>query len=132
MQALEELIVAVAAQTRCPVDRDADYVVCLFAGYVAEKRFDPNAEEGGSSSDNAKAAEVLSRSPDLSERDLREKADILVAKHWREIEAVAVALLEYETLEGDQATLISDCFDEDKDWRTTLATYRNRWKRRLA
>jgi hypothetical protein len=47
-----------------------------------------------------------------------------VAQHRAEIEAVAEALMEDETLADGEADFIMDCIAEGKDWRVGLTEYR--------
>jgi len=48
-----------------------------------------------------------------------------VRNNWKEIQAVAQALLEEESLEWGEWDLIVDSIDEGKDWRETLDGYRD-------
>jgi hypothetical protein len=106
--------------------QDADYIVTLFSGFAAERRNNPCADERGAVSDNQRAAELLELNPELSEAELRQRAEELTAKHWAEIEAVSTALIEDMTLDDMEATLICDAFDEGEAWRAILAEYRRR------
>jgi hypothetical protein len=64
----------------------------------------------------------------LNEEDLRHQAELLVEMHWPEIQAVATALLESSTgeLDGDDATIICDTFDQGGDWREELRDLQRR------
>ena len=108
--------------------RDADFIINLFAGYTAEKRHNPGAEESRSSSDNERAAERLQLHPELSEQDLWQKTGELVVQYWPEIEAVAAALMRDTTLSGEEIEIICDAIDEDEDWQEVLSKYRERQK----
>ena len=77
-----------------------DFVVISFAGYEAERRFDPNADPAPSAADNEKARRWIAKD---DEPRLRARARQLVEQHWGEIERLAAALLRYETLDLDEA-----------------------------
>jgi ATP-dependent Zn protease len=72
-----------------------EVIVTYYAGYAAECLCDPDADRGGSESDDEKARELLAYCPGQTEAALRERARELVEKYRAEIEAVADALLEY-------------------------------------
>ena len=104
--------------------RDADYIVSLYAGGAAQRRFNPAAEGKGCGQDDEKAGELLQSHPDLNEERLRKRSHELVAKHWPEIEAVARALLDERTLSGDDIEFVCLAVEEGGDWRSKLAAYR--------
>jgi ATP-dependent Zn protease len=104
-----------------------EVIVTYYAGYAAECLCDPDADRGGSESDDEKARELLAYCPGQTEAALRERARELVEKYRAEIEAVADALLEYTTLYYDEGTLVCDAIDEGLDWRKELMDHRSRW-----
>ncbi len=110
------------------VDRHA---VVSFAGPLAEARFEPKTIDWEADDDYAYAAcyvsgitdpaafVVHSEPGDLPEaieragaeqrmRGLVERAEDLVEKHWSQVETVAHALLEANTLEGDEVERLID------------------------
>ena len=91
---------------------DEEQAVAYFAGFAAEKTFDPKADPRGSSSDNEQAAELIA--PD-DERRVRDRAQAMVAENWQAIQAVATALLEDKTLPEDEWSIIVDAIDEGED-----------------
>ncbi len=97
-------------------------VVVLFAGFSAEKSRSSKADPRGAVGDEERAVELLRSQP--AEPRLRAQAEELVKKNWREIEAVATALMESETLSGDEWSIIIDALDEGEDWRETLGKMR--------
>jgi len=93
------------------------YIVSAYAGFEAERCFDPNADEGLSEEDFSNAWN-LPRDWDLPIKGCsyigdevyeqylarqRQQARALVRKHWALVERLAQALLERETLSGEQA-----------------------------
>ena len=103
---------------------DADYIVTLYSGFAAERRNNPCADERGAADDNRGAAKLLERHPDLSEAELRQRAEELTARHWAEIEAVSTALIEDSELDDGEVELICDAVADGKDWLPNVATYR--------
>ncbi len=99
-------------------------IIVLFAGFEAERRYNPKADKGCSCGDDTRAEDILSLHPDWTEAELRSEAAQLVESQWREISAVAEALAEFRILNGDEATIICDAFDENLDWRAVLQEYR--------
>jgi hypothetical protein len=106
--------------------RDADYIVTLFAGYAAEKHFNPQADDVCSASDFEQAEDLLRLRSDLSKQDLWQTAEALVLRHWPEISAVAAALINDRTLSGEETEIICDAIDEHEDWQKILNEYRRR------
>lgn len=96
--------------------KDREQIVVLYAGYAAQKKFDPTADPGGSSLDNERASELLRNNPEFTEGELRDEARQLVDNNWEQIAAVATALLEFTTLDEDW-DIIVDYTDDGKDWR---------------
>ncbi len=73
--------------------------VIYFAGFAAERRYNPNADPRGSGLDGEKAREILELLGDVAlEDEYRAKADTLIADHWAEVEALAEELLRQETI----------------------------------
>lgn len=99
-----------------------------YAGHEAAKRLDPSVDEVGASADNEQAAELLSEISDPpSVSKLREQAAKLLAEHWPTVEAVAGALLEHETLGGQELMLICSAVDYRSDWREDSRQFRLGW-----
>lgn len=102
---------------------DDDQITVLYAGLAAERLVEPGAQvEDGAFGDYEQAAVLhgLESRP----AHLEERAATVVAEHRAAIEAVAQALLEHETLPGDEAAVVVDCVDEGLDWRVELLRYR--------
>lgn len=107
------------------LDDRAQVIVCL-AGLAAQRMVAPDASvEVGAWGDYEQARELLERGAvDESLEILEVEAAALVAKDRAAIEAVAAALLEFETLPGDEGDRIVDCIDGGLDWRRNLREYR--------
>ena len=102
-----------------------DEVVELFAGYAAERRYDPTANPDGSGSDNEKACEILALlGEEALEDEYRARADTFVAEHWMEIVALAEELFELEEISDPfEAEIIID-IARGEATSEDLATYR--------
>jgi len=96
--------------------RDREQIIVLYAGFAAERAYNPKADKQGAAGDELKAANLLQPG---SESTLRARAEQLVQENWIQISAVADALLEHETLDEDW-TIIVDCVDEGEDWHNYL------------
>jgi len=96
---------------------DKEQIVVLYAGFAAQRQFAPSADKLWAASDDDIASELLKFLPAEKESVLRAEADRMVIENWKHLEAVAAALLEYETLDDDW-TIIVDCIDEGEDWRS--------------
>jgi ATP-dependent Zn protease len=105
--------------------KDHEQIVVLYAGFAAEQKYDSSAEPGGSASDDEEARHLLQSQPeDTTEEHFRAESKRLVEENWAQIEAVATALLEHETMEGDvDWTIIVDAVDEGVDWRPIFARH---------
>jgi hypothetical protein len=113
-----------------------DSIVTLYAGGVAELRFDPSrAEEvrNGARGDEMAAATLLrdgfeGLGPGLGdpqrEGELRERAAALVAEHWCEIETLAAELLTVRWLDGVEAGLVCDAAGGNQAAAARLAQHR--------
>jgi ATP-dependent Zn protease len=89
-------------------DGKTDYALAAtyLAGWCAERRHNPDANESGSREDFDKAQKLLDRfnamrSDKLSVERMLVDTDDLVAHYWNEICAVASALLEENTLSDE-------------------------------
>jgi hypothetical protein len=99
------------------------------AGWCAEWRHNPDADRSGSRQDFEKAHGLLARinklwSEDLSLEGELEQIDELVTRLWPQIEAVATALLEEDTLLGEDARKICDLVSQGENWREGLKEMR--------
>jgi len=104
---------------------DIEQIIVLYAGYAAQKRFDPNADRLGSSSDDDAASELL-KFTNETESDLRQRADAVVEKDWEIIKIIAEKLTQYKTLSVDEWTTIIDLCDEGKDPNAEFEMIRQR------
>jgi hypothetical protein len=93
---------------RPSAERVTAHVVALCAGYVAQRRFDPNqADEdaiAGARSDFEKAAAWADV---LTKGDAIEKARAMLNEHWAEVEIVARALLIRNELDAAEADALA-------------------------
>lgn len=105
--------------------RDEERIVVLYAGLAAQLRLNPEADRRGASSDYERAADLLPFVT-MSKGALEERARNMVEEHWEEIQAVAEALLENETLADGEDDLIMSAVIEGEDWRALLAEFRRR------
>ncbi|MCF8076383.1 MAG: hypothetical protein K9K87_09500 [Desulfotignum sp.] len=105
---------------------DRKQIIRSYAGYAAQKQYDPSADPQGSNADDNEAAELLSVNPDFSEAQLRDETSKMVAENWDAIKTVATQLLEDKTLDEDELTFIVDAVDEGKDVGKALVEYRYR------
>ncbi len=99
---------------------DSEAAIVFLAGYEAQRKYDPAADFGYSADDEA---EALRLSHGRIE-ELRSTAAQMVENNWRQIEAVAMALIEDGTLKGEECEVIVNSIDEGKDWRVVLEWYR--------
>ena len=72
--------------------------------------------------DYEKAAEL--HGLEVPPQNLEKRAADLVIEHRKAIDLVAEALLEHETLPGDESTVVASCVDDNSDWRVVLLRYR--------
>jgi hypothetical protein len=83
------------------------YAIACYAGYEAQKKFCPSCEFSGDDDEN-NASELLcwvSSKNETLQAHLtlaRLQARDLVERYWKEIQAVAAALLEHKTLTPEQ------------------------------
>jgi ATP-dependent Zn protease len=110
---------------------DREQVLILLAGLAAERMVAPGTRaEDGAGKDYARARELLEGGSVAESLEMLEsEAAALVAQDRSAIEALAAALLEYETLPGDEADVVVECVDCGQDWRAGLQGYRERFKR---
>jgi hypothetical protein len=101
-----------------------EYIVALYAGYEAQRKYNSNADIAGSSEDNEKAAYCLRFHPGETETSLRQKARKMVKHDWHIIEAIASLLIKEKELDGDDLGFIVDSIDEGEDWKKLLNKYR--------
>ncbi len=103
-------------------DLEATVVSC-YAGASAQRQIDAGHGDDGCDRDNEIASDVLHLAGwEHREREFRERADILVRRHWREIVAVADELLRVHALDMTEIELIADAVAGDPD--ASLAQYR--------
>jgi ATP-dependent Zn protease len=96
--------------SRRGIDRAERHIVTYYAGPLASKRFSPRSRwRIGGSGDFASAAQLLSRIGGADEKHtylysqlLWRRAECLVEVNWKNIERVAAALLEHQTLNRKQ------------------------------
>jgi hypothetical protein len=118
-----------------PEPQPSDYAALiteLYAGFAAHIRLFPGEAELARSlswdddeqaqAEVAKLSELLGR--ESLEGELRARAEGLVRDHWAEIEALAAALMEHPTLEGDEAELIALAASGDLEAATVLKDLR--------
>jgi hypothetical protein len=98
-------------------------VVIVYAGWSAQRRFDPSADNSGCWGDDQHAQELLELYG-FSEAECRKEADKLVAEHWAMVEALATLLLEEETVSADDIDMVCVSVEEGGDWQRDLAEYR--------
>ena len=102
-----------------------DEVVGYFAGYVAEKRYDPTASPDGAWSDDEKAREILVLlGEEALEGEYRARADTFVANHWAAIEALAEELLKQDEIRGSEEAEIIIDIARGEATAADLETYR--------
>lgn len=101
-----------------------ELIIVCYAGWAAQKRFDPNANEGGSQLDYDQAFNLSTEfsvfprgissigddAHDVFLKKLRNESSRLVRKHWRAVEALAEELFERRTLNGDAIETIVEPF----------------------
>ncbi len=90
-------------------------IVCLYAGYAAEKILDPDASPDGSWDDDDKAQQLLIHI-DESEEDLRSQAAAIVSENWQAVEAIASKLIQYEVLVWEEWAIIIETIDAGREW----------------
>jgi ATP-dependent Zn protease len=98
---------------------DCNRVVSLLAGQIAERRFNPRSGDGAEG-DRERVSRLLvamCRSPAAAKivrAECAVRAEKLVAANWDAIEAVALALIEHETLSGDELNLLLEDVEIDR------------------
>ncbi len=97
-----------------------EWAIVSYAGYVAEKRHDPNAEKWRSAADEEKG----DRCAGNNKEHLLTETEKMVSENWHQIECLAAALLENETLSDDEWSLVIDAADEGDDWHQSLERLR--------
>lgn len=106
--------------------RDEQAILVRYAGLAAERLIDPDARvEDGAMDDYERADELLKAGyvpKDMATLE-REAAD-LVTQHRPEIEALAEALLEEETLDDDEQSAVIESSDQGEHWKESLASFR--------
>ena len=90
------------------------WLCTLYAGFAAEIRFAPDAEDSarsGAFGDDEQADDYLRRAgmaPHAMRRRLRAQTAALIEQHWSLIQYVARELLKHEEFDGDEAELICE------------------------
>ncbi len=107
-------------------ERSREYIIALYAGYEAQRKYNSNADIAGSSDDNEKAAYHLQFHPGETESSLRQEAREMVTADWNIVEAVSTMLMQENELNADDVGYIVDLIDEGEDWKTGLKNYRLR------
>jgi len=103
-------------------DLEATVISC-YAGASAQRQIDAGHGDDGCDRDNEIANDVLHLAGwEHREPEFRERADILVRRHWLEIVAVAEELLRVHALDMTEIELIADAVAGDPD--ASLAQYR--------
>jgi hypothetical protein len=100
----------------CAEDREARIVSC-YAGGHAQRRADPASGTDGCDVDEEIAADLLRQwgwhwGWSEREQELRQRSADLVEERWVEIQAVAVELLQRQTLDATEVELIADAASE--------------------
>ena len=107
-----------------PEERAKAYLVGLYAGYAAQRRFDPNQPDEharlGARSD-FEEAEIWSDKFDLAA--LQQNAHALVAEHWPKIEQIAKALLVKEALTSEEADALIGLLASDEVQGSVVALH---------
>ncbi len=99
---------------------DSKVAIVFLAGYEAHLKYDPAADFGSLAYDGVEAIRLSHGRIE----ELRSTAAQMVENNWRQIEAVAMALIEDGTLKGEECEIIVGSIDEGKDWRVVLEWYR--------
>lgn len=100
---------------------DDDHAVMLYAGHAAELLHDPKASAAFAQSDYELAAEVV---PEPARQQIaQQQAAELVQMRRPQIEAVAEALIQHRTLQGDEVQVVVDAVDAGDDWQQALSGY---------
>jgi len=93
----------------------------LLAGHAAQKYFHPDDKSEPSISDYRRLWSITESMQSVEYRELFLTVDRLVAENETQIQAVAEALLECETLEAGLFACIIDDVDSGLDWRKNKA-----------
>ena len=102
-----------------------EHVIEMYAGHAAARLLDPSLDpfEYGAGSDYDQAAALLPFC-EYAQATLEARAATLVASHRPMIEAVAMLLLEEETVSADDLDVVLGAVEEGEDWRMNLTTFR--------
>ncbi|MGV8073942.1 MAG: hypothetical protein AB2L11_05230 [Syntrophobacteraceae bacterium] len=99
------------------LDDPEHQILMLLAGHAAQKARNPDHKSDLSLPDFIQAWRVLNGNPSMDFLGLVSKAERLVSENIRQIQAVAQALLECETLVDRGWTCIIDDVDKGNDWK---------------
>jgi hypothetical protein len=107
------------------IERAEANIVTCFAGFEAERRFDPAADPSGSCDDQDTARYWIGMLGDPGhEPRLRAQSAALVGNHWRSIERIARALLEFEDLDEWSNDLLETATESDAAFEHVLERMR--------
>jgi hypothetical protein len=104
--------------------KDIEYIIALYAGYEAQRKYNGNADITGSSDDNEKAAYYLQFHTGESETSLRQKAREMISNNWHILQAIVPKLVQEKEIDGDDMGFIIDAIDEGGNWESALDRYR--------
>lgn len=92
---------------------DDDVILALLAGYAAAVRSGEDSDDAkeGASSDFERALEILARSERTELASHLERAEAFVRDNWTAIERVAVELIEWRTIDGQELEVVLDVAD---------------------
>lgn len=101
-------------------------ILSLYAGGHAQRETDPGEGDDGCAADDAQAEDVMREwGWEDREQEFREKALVLVRRHWSEIQAVADELLRVGTLVACEVEILADQAAGDPD--ADIDLYRRLW-----
>lgn len=99
-------------------------IIILFSGGEADRIATEGLEPEGADGDYEKIAELLNYLPGQSREALQEEATSLLQTNWKQVEAVALELVEVKKMDAQEYEMIIDHIDEGTDWMEDLATVR--------
>jgi hypothetical protein len=114
---------------RADCKTDFQHVACDIGGWCSELWHNRRASPSGSREDDDKVQKLLARlnakcNVAVSLEWIRKETDDLVAHYWKEIEAVATAVLEEDTLCGEEIETICNLVNAGRNWRQCLCDAR--------
>jgi len=104
-----------------------DIIIELFAGYAAERIYNPDVDIKWSGNDTERALELLQCVEGETEESLREQADILIKENWKYIEILSQYLYEHKVLSGEEWTIIVYAIDDGEDWKVIMSQWYSRF-----